>query len=119
MDNMFLRMIEGRGRLVYRAPVKQTNPDGTVELLPGSGARYAVIFSAFWDAVNGATAIMEVIPGTNGSAANVWTLTQGQPSIILKYEDIGDLVFSSWRVADASGSGFVTATEIVWHPPED
>lgn len=119
MDSMFIRSREGRGRLEYRTPVALTTPNPSAQVLPGNGARYGIIFGAVFDTLADTNAQVLLGVGSTDSAHFVFSLTPGCPNIMVTYEQIGDLVFAAWSAITIDSADSVSATEIVYHPPED
>jgi hypothetical protein len=119
MDNMFLRMIEGRGRLVFRPTVQIASPDGQTAIVGGNGARYGLIFTGLFADVTIVNPVIEIGAGGLTTTNRPFVLTPFAPVLFLSYENIGDMIFQSFTPRSVSAADSVTATEIIWHPPED
>lgn len=118
MATMFDRVRKGRGTVERGQRVTSTGVTAGVTLLGANPNRVSLIFAATFVTLAAVDSIVliGILPLTGANF--IYSLTPGAPSVVLTFDQIGDLIYEDWRALSVNGNDGIAATEIVFRPED-
>lgn len=102
-----------RSRLIGPTALTGTTP---VTIAPGNGARVAIVVSFASGGTPGASGVVHVMFGQDGTSRATVMLSLHNPNVILSYDDIGDIIREPVSATTPTVVASLQVTEVLYVP---